>query len=915
MPSRGTPRQMAETAKAIAQLLKLDFEDLESKYGTHKSTEMPPWVTPDVTHGGLPMPGSPAAKLCDDEPLPSFEDMMHMLWTGSYQIEHAEHGALLAVLALIQGGYVEEAREILEAIEPWTDIIRFFPKATPSPPPPPSEEFAPSSPEKAVNQIQSLLNDLVSIPPASEDTVALLGERSFHRPRGPRDLRTMLLVLFTEKLTVVDFMLQADECLKLYRELTSVPNGCTKCIACTGPTPKDAIVTPKDAIGDTRLCHEHKGMTIQPCTACGSPPNKTVYHHEYTFATHRQVFIELRSPTQCFDELVALGTGLSHWINVYVQPYRNKTLSPKEVEQNFVRLLKTMGWYSSDTAAWPPKLTFYMKEKHVTVRDLCSKHAIQEGVVMIYNARKLTNQKNHGTIVRLIPIVEEIVQKILAEQHEDGEFDLESFVGAKRGSFVRTTVTNAVNKYGIPGTPQYKERFGLIELAMKRTAERIVYLKDVIRRLKASGPSPVGVPAAVMATILGDLEKSPFYKGDVETILKRAILKPIQERATSPELLAELCMPLMTMVAVGVPRHGEPQFLRTILQRMMQAFMTRRSIMLLNTEGQVRASDVPFIAVLQRVLKVDEHSKESRLDGLKWLMTTYLDTFPHCMMPNEILRLVRECNHDIPVLEDIASDIFQGHLVPKFGVVCKLAANLLGPDSVYGQYYGDNLSQLWKRRAITSADLVKWAGWGLEDVYPDTTKNGMTLERVRVATCHNMVMASSVVSGDFLFTLGLGFDWRGAALKTWKFIVRLGITERFPWLLRSDIRKLVQAWNLLLFYLSRYVIALQKQQIATHGFKDAADDFGLYRFSTDMKSVLDNTPLVLETDKSLLIDFFVTPIETIAMKGAWDGSPVYGWFTAHLPLDSCSVIAALRIVTPLPGQKKAEEEVPPVVAE
>ena len=76
--------------------------------------------------------------------------MMDMLKTGNYHVEHAEHGACLAVVALTLGGYVNEAREILEAIEPWTNDIRFFPRATERPPPQPSKVYAPSSPKKAV---------------------------------------------------------------------------------------------------------------------------------------------------------------------------------------------------------------------------------------------------------------------------------------------------------------------------------------------------------------------------------------------------------------------------------------------------------------------------------------------------------------------------------------------------------------------------------------------------------------------------------------------------------------------------------------------------------------------------------------------------------------------------------------------
>ena len=892
MPTKGTPAQRAETRKAIARMLKLHPEEFKFEYGTHGSTGMPRWVTPVVTHGGFAMRDEPAAKLCDDDRFPSGDEIMRMLKTGMYQIEHPEHGALPAVLALTHGGYVDEAREILKAIEPWTDDIRFFPKATSRPPPPPSEEYAPSSPEKAVIELMILLNHLVSIPQACDETVAKCGERSFHRSGGPRDLRTMLLVLFTDTLTVAEFMLQAAECVKLYDSLASVPYEDHKCVACTGP-PRN------DAIGDTRLCHGHKDMTLQPCSVCGS--TKTVYHREYVKWTTDRVVIEARDPAQLFDELVAVGVGLPHWLNVYLQPYRDGVMSQEEMRETFTSLVRPPGYFDHSDYESPP-FTTTVTTKNTVFRDLCSMHAIREGVAQIYNAGKLVNPQCRGTIVRLVPVVKSVLGKIGAKLYGDDKFDLHAFVkakeefdlsafveakkeftlhafvDAKQAEFVHTTVVNAVKKYGsMPGTPQYKTRFGPIDEAMKRITERIAYISDLIDRLQDSGPSPVGVSSEVMATIVGDLQTSSFHRGKVKMILDRAILKSLGESASSPAILAELCTPMMTTVALGVPQDGEPDFLRVILVRTMQAFMTRRSIMLLDVDGQVRASEVPWIGVLQRVLKIDEHSHASREKGLAWLLGMSINTFPHCMVPNETLRLIRECKPEIPVLEELAVDIFTGRLVPKFGRTCELAAKQLGTDSAYCRYYGGYLSQLWGRKSISSADLVEWAGRGL-DAGMYTVRNGMLLERVRVATCFNMLLPLSVLSDDF--------DWRGAALKTWAFIIRLGITEREPCLLRSDIRKLVQAWNLLLFYVSSSQKVHEDPRML------------LTRVVDDMMNYLDDVPAVKVLERSLFFDLFITALECIAGKEAWAEPPVYGWFNAHLPPIPCSVIVALRTVTP-----------------
>jgi hypothetical protein len=101
----------------------------------------PTWVTLEVLQGGFASGNYKAALKSDDASNESWltaegmERMEKMLETGHYHVSVPEHGAIPAIVWLLQQGREEDAKKILEEIQPWFSRLRFYPDAADTVPP------------------------------------------------------------------------------------------------------------------------------------------------------------------------------------------------------------------------------------------------------------------------------------------------------------------------------------------------------------------------------------------------------------------------------------------------------------------------------------------------------------------------------------------------------------------------------------------------------------------------------------------------------------------------------------------------------------------------------------------------------------------------------------------------------------
>ena len=133
------------------------------------------------------------------------------------------------------------------------------------------------------------------------------------------------------------------------------------------------------------------------------------------------------------------------------------------------------------------------------------------------------------------------------------------------------------------------------------------------------------------------------------------------------------------------------------------AFRNRRSLLLLNLKHQVRIDELPWVqAVADYRDQRDETATEARA-ALVRLGELALDAFPATVIPNalvtELDALGREAGLDLPLVEELAADIFMGSFSAKFVHAAKLAGQVL-EGSLYARYYAIDYADIWRSTTL-----------------------------------------------------------------------------------------------------------------------------------------------------------------------------------------------------------------------
>ncbi len=167
----------------------------------------------------------------------------------------------------------------------------------------------------------------------------------------------------------------------------------------------------------------------------------------------------------------------------------------------------------------------------------------------------------------------------------------------------------------------------------------------------------------------------------VESLVERGII-------TSGETLARLLPRITSAIRAGnIP---DPS-LRQLYAAIYAAFRRRRSLLLLNLEKQVQIEELPWIAAIDRFREKDLSVEDLSRRALKEMTLLVITAFPQATLPNKLLQefnpLAKAANIGLPLVEEVAADIFMGLFSPKFLAAAKRSALLLD-GSFYAAYYG-----------------------------------------------------------------------------------------------------------------------------------------------------------------------------------------------------------------------------------
>jgi hypothetical protein len=155
----------------------------------------------------------------------------------------------------------------------------------------------------------------------------------------------------------------------------------------------------------------------------------------------------------------------------------------------------------------------------------------------------------------------------------------------------------------------------------------------------------------------------------------------------SAEVLAKLIPQISCYVTAGSIADGQ---LRLLYAALYRAFSKRRSLMLFNYESQVRMEELPWVQALDAQRGDGTAARYEALRALREVVWLAFSSFPETILPNPFLKevraLVKTAGLDIPVVEEVAADIFMGDFTRKFVKAAQVAGTMLA-GSLYARYY------------------------------------------------------------------------------------------------------------------------------------------------------------------------------------------------------------------------------------
>ncbi len=331
---------------------------------------------------------------------------------------------------------------------------------------------------------------------------------------------------------------------------------------------------------------------------------------------------------------------------------------------------------------------------------------------------------------------------------------------------VRKILASYVTKYGPPDGTQLQD----LRRRQRSYVEAPTYDKvgEVLAERLSGLPSELGDSLAdKRLSPLTAEEKERLRVGDDyqwPEILKSVVLRcyrgPLHELIErglvgSSESLAELVPTLSANVKCSVIS-GEP--LRRLYTGLYEAFRKRRSLLLLHLESQVKFHELPWVRELEGMQRGASESELAK-QVLTEVALLSLKTFPQTITPNRLVKELRALVHlsgeEIPLVDELAADIFMGSFSVNFLNAAHAAARLLR-GTLYEAYYEIDYAGLqrlhvngetkWDTQVSSEfAKLCELRADLDREGRRSIPRNGAIIEQAQVLTTHNLASLFSAL--------------------------------------------------------------------------------------------------------------------------------------------------------------------------
>lgn len=255
--------------------------------------------------------------------------------------------------------------------------------------------------------------------------------------------------------------------------------------------------------------------------------------------------------------------------------------------------------------------------------------------------------------------------------------------------------------------------------------------------------------------------------------------------------------------------------LRRLYGAVYAAFRRRRSLLLLNLEHQVRISELPWVAAIDGFRVASLGAREQSRQALTQLAALAITAFPERILPNKLLQEIRALAEgggiDMPVVDELAADIFMGAFSDKFLRAAQIAglqlegtlyeryyaidyAGVLRINDVAPSRYGTPVSAAFGQLCYGRAGPRPTSRMGYSVAY-----NGSVIEQEQILTTHNLAPLfvelglAEALRGQLDDLAWRCFTWACRALQ-------LRISEWQPRL--RLVKNAAYAWRQMVFFLS-----------------------------------------------------------------------------------------------------------------
>jgi len=329
--------------------------------------------------------------------------------------------------------------------------------------------------------------------------------------------------------------------------------------------------------------------------------------------------------------------------------------------------------------------------------------------------------------------------------------------------WIRRALANTVTRHGAPGS----EMRAALRSAQAASIARPTYaaLAQVLAGRLDRYPEEGGLPAiepiagdATCGEVPGVPAGSPIPQHLLAKVT-RALEAPISELVTrgvisSGEVLARV-LPQITsqLLAANLADAG----LATVHAHTYAAFRRRRSLLLLNLDHQVRFEELPWMAVLSRFRTDQDKSARAARQAMRHVVLVALTGFPQTILPNPLVRelgaLATGAGVRIPLVEEVAADIFMGTFTTKWRDAAEIASRTL-EGTLYARYYDLPAPAFWSQPRPRPALVRRWGRQTAQDfaeLCAERAKeaqtantgswvagNGTVLEQSQILTTHNL---------------------------------------------------------------------------------------------------------------------------------------------------------------------------------